>query len=58
MKAEAMTKPTEEEIRIRAYDIWVEAGKPHGRHEEFWLQAEKEMGGEDKSSPLRTPDNL
>jgi hypothetical protein len=53
-----MTKPTEEEIRIRAYDIWVEAGKPHGRHEEFWLQAEKEMGGEDKSSPLRTPDNL
>jgi hypothetical protein len=39
-----MTKPTEDEIRIRAYDIWVEAGKPHGRHEEFWFQAEKELG--------------
>jgi Protein of unknown function (DUF2934) len=53
-----MTKPTEEEIRIRAYDIWVEAGMPDGQHEEFWLQAEKELGGEDRSSPLRTPDNL
>jgi hypothetical protein len=53
-----MTNLTEEEIRIRAYDIWVEAGKPHGRHEEFWLQAEKELGHEDKSSPLRAPGNL
>jgi hypothetical protein len=58
LKAEAMTNPTDEDIRTRAYDIWVEAGMPHGRYEEFWLQAEKELGCEDKSSPLRTPDNL
>jgi hypothetical protein len=38
-----MAKATEDEIQVRAYDIWVEAGKPHGRHEEFWLQAEKEL---------------
>jgi hypothetical protein len=38
-----MEEPTEEEIRIRAYDIWVEAGSPHGRDEEFWAQAQKEL---------------
>jgi hypothetical protein len=39
--------PTEEEIRIRAYDIWVENGRPHGRDEEFWSQAERELGGDE-----------
>jgi Protein of unknown function (DUF2934) len=48
LKAEAMEKPTEDEIRVRAYDIWVEAGKPHGRHEEFWNQAENELNGEEE----------
>jgi hypothetical protein len=36
------------------------AGKPEGRDQEFYHQAEKELrdAEEDKSSPLRTPDNL
>lgn len=31
-------------IRERAYDLWVEAGRPDGREMEFWLAAEREMG--------------
>lgn len=51
-------QPDEEDIRTRAYDLWKEAGEPEGRDEEFWLLAEQELRNENRSSPLRTPDNL
>ena len=51
-------QPDEEDIRTRAYDLWVQAGEPEDRDEEFWLLAEQELRNEDKSSTLRTPDNL
>jgi hypothetical protein len=51
-------QPDEEDIRTRAYDLWKQAGEPEDRDEEFWLLAEQELRNEDKSSPLRTPDNL
>ncbi len=51
-------EPDEEDIRTRAYDLWRKAGEPEGRDEEFWHLAEQELRNEDKSSPLRTPDNL
>ena len=51
-------QPDEEDIRTRAYDLWKQAGEPEGRDEEFWLLAEQELRNENKSSPLRTPDNL
>jgi hypothetical protein len=54
----AMTDPTDEEIRTRAHQLWERAGKPQGREEEFWHAAEQELRNADKSSPLRTPDNL
>lgn len=42
--------PTFEEIKqaIRelAYSKWEEAGKPDGKDDEFWAEAEKEMFGE------------
>jgi hypothetical protein len=53
-----MANPTEKEIKKRAYKLWELNGKPEGREEEFWQQAEQELRNEDKSSPLRTPDNL
>jgi hypothetical protein len=53
-----MANPTEKEIKKRAYELWELNGKPEGREEEFWQQAEQELRNEDKSSPLRTPDNL
>jgi hypothetical protein len=51
-------QPDEEDIRTRAYDLWKQAGEPEDRDTEFWLLAEQELRNEDKSSPLRTPDNL
>jgi hypothetical protein len=52
-------KPDQRSITHRAYELWEQAGKPDGRDEEFYHQAEKELrDAEDKSSPLRTSDNL
>ncbi|RXT45689.1 DUF2934 domain-containing protein [Bradyrhizobium betae] len=38
-----MAKPTEEDIRARAHALWELAGKPEGRQEEFWREAEREL---------------
>jgi hypothetical protein len=53
-----MENPTKEQIIHRAYELWEQAGKPEGRDQEFYHQAEQELRNADKSSPLRTPDNL
>ena len=54
----AMENPTEKQIVRRAYELWEQAGKPEGRDQEFYHLAEQELRDADKSSPLRTPDNL
>jgi len=33
-----MAKPTEQQIRARAHELWEQAGKPDGREDEFWQQ--------------------
>jgi Protein of unknown function (DUF2934) len=38
-----MAKPTEDQIRQRAQEIWEENHRPDGRDEEIWYQAEKEL---------------
>ena len=53
-----MENATEEQGRVRAHELWEQAGKPEGRDEEFWHLAEQELWDADKASPLRTPDNL
>lgn len=53
-----MGQPSKEQIIHRAYELWEQAGKPEGRDDEFYHQAEQELRNADKSSPLRTPDNL
>jgi hypothetical protein len=35
----------ESKIRIRAYQLWEEAGRPHGRELEHWFAAEREVAG-------------
>lgn len=30
-------------IRTRAWQLWDQAGRPEGRDDEYWLQAEKEI---------------
>ena len=34
---------SQESISRRAYHLWEEAGRPHGRHEEHWHQAERDL---------------
>lgn len=38
-----MAKPRGIEIIRRAYELWEQAGKPDGRDQEFYLQAEREL---------------
>jgi hypothetical protein len=37
----------ENRIRERAYEIWQQAGRPEGKAEEQWLQAEAEIAAEE-----------
>ena len=38
----------ETKIRDRAYQLWDQAGRPDGRHEEFWHDAERELAEEEE----------
>lgn len=52
-----MAKPTEEQIRQRAQEIWEENHRPVGRDEEFWYRAERELsqsGTSDEQSEMFT----
>ena len=42
-RALALARPDEEHIRVRAREIWEENGRPSGRDQEFWYQAEREF---------------
>lgn len=35
---------TEEDVQVKAYQLWEEAGCPCGRDREFWYQAQSELG--------------
>ena len=39
-------QPTHDEIRIRAYEIYLARGGDHGLDEQDWLQAERELSAE------------
>ena len=41
-----MAYPTDEQIRIRAYELWEQAGKPDGRDQEFYHEAERVLENE------------
>jgi hypothetical protein len=42
-RASVLAKPSKNRIRRRAREIWEENGRPSGRDEEFWFQAEREF---------------
>ena len=46
-----MANPPRIEVVRRAYELWEQAGKPEGRDQEFYLQAEREL-----STPPAAPD--
>jgi DUF2934 family protein len=39
-----------QQVRTRAYELWEQAGKPPGRDQEFWLQAEREFETGDRDA--------
>src|SRR5947208_2120425 len=42
-RASVLARRTENRVRRRAREIWVENGRPSGRDEEFWFEAEREL---------------
>lgn len=41
-----MPKPTDDQIKTRAHQLWELAGRPEGRDDEFWHEAERELSGD------------
>ncbi|MGY8706121.1 DUF2934 domain-containing protein [Bradyrhizobium sp. 18BD] len=52
-----MTQVDLDDVRARAYKLWEEAGKPEGRIDEFWYEAEQRLKEESLSHELKTSDN-
>jgi hypothetical protein len=40
---ETSQEPTKKQVTCRAYQLWEQAGKPEGRDQEFYHQAEREL---------------
>jgi hypothetical protein len=55
-----MDTPAQAKIRDRAYELWQQNGRPQGREDEFWAQAERELQGTmDRGDPAQgTPDDI
>lgn len=34
---------SEDKVRTRAYELWLQAGSPEGRDEEFWQEAQSQV---------------
>jgi hypothetical protein len=46
----ASRSPEPRNVAERAYSLWEEEGRPHGRHETHWERAEQELSGAEKSA--------
>jgi hypothetical protein len=51
-------QPDQDAIRRRAHQLWETAGKPEGKEDHFWLEAERQLREERIRHELKTPDNL
>ena len=52
-KAPPATKPAEEAIRRRAYELHLERGGVHGSDLDDWLRAEREIEAQHQRTPAR-----
>jgi Protein of unknown function (DUF2934) len=55
VKERKMEKPTVEQFRQRAQELWLENHRPDGRDDEFWYQAEKELDENELEDIAREP---
>jgi hypothetical protein len=42
-----MENPTKEQVIHRAYQLWEQAGKPDGRDQEFYHEAERQLAAQE-----------
>jgi Protein of unknown function (DUF2934) len=47
----AIETPRAQAIEVRAYELWLERGSPHGSPEEDWYRAEQEFFTTAESQP-------
>jgi len=52
-----MQKPTDDQIRQRAHELWEQNHRPDGRDEEFWHQAVRELS-EAEAPAKEAPDEI
>jgi hypothetical protein len=43
MEAAMVETSADERIRARAQQLWEQAGRPEGRQDEFWYQAQQDI---------------
>ncbi|MFK0335166.1 DUF2934 domain-containing protein [Rhizobium sp. NPDC090275] len=48
-----MGQDLQEQIRTRAYQIWIDEGQPEGADLRHWLQAADELAGDDTHETLQ-----
>lgn len=48
-------EPSDEEIALAAYRLWLKEGCPHGRDREHWLRARKHLITKDPENVAETP---
>lgn len=52
-----MNDTLEDQIRVRAYQLWELAGMPEGMEEQCWLEAEREIKEKQIRQSVKTSDN-
>ncbi len=50
-----MAEDRDELLKARAYALWEEEGRPHGRDEAHWAAAEAELFGSAADAPAAEP---
>jgi len=48
-----MGRDLQEQIKVRAYQIWLDEGQPEGADQRHWLQAADELAGDDAHESLQ-----
>ncbi len=44
-------KRNDERVRVRAYELWEKDGRPHGRNDEYWEEALRQIQEQDRLPP-------
>ena len=53
-----MAELDRETIRKRAHQLWEAAGRPNGKADYFWHEAERQLQEENVRHELKVPDTL